>query len=398
MPWREVSAVSERCEFVRLACVEGTGIRELCRRFGISPKTGYKWLRRYRASGRSGLDDRSRRPHRSPRRTPATMEAMILAVRDRHPAWGGRKIAAWLTARGQGPVPSPGTITAILRRHDRIDPAESAKHKPWRRFEHPAPNDLWQMDFMGHFALTRAGRCHPLTVLDDHSRFAVCLRACRDETRRTVETRLTGVFKRYGLPDRILADNGSPWGGMAVGDATRLGVWLMRLGIRLVHGRPYHPQTQGKDERFHRTVRAELVGREAWPDLVRCQTAFDGWRDLYNLERPHQALDMATPASRYRPSRRAFPTALPPIEYGEADAVRRVQQGGRVHYRGREYRVGRAFVGQPVALRPTAVDGVWALVFCRQVLGHVNLHVNHEPGLLPPGPGPDAEVTEPTGL
>ncbi|MGH7429172.1 MAG: helix-turn-helix domain-containing protein, partial [Candidatus Methylomirabilaceae bacterium] len=190
MSWQEVSTVSLRQEFVMLATAEGANVRALCRRYTISPKTGYKWLARYRRQGRAGLTDRARRPHRSPTRTPAALERAVLAVRAAHPVWGGRKIRAVLLARGHQRLPSPSTVTAILRRHGQLAPAEGARHTAWQRFEHDAPNRLWQMDFKGHFALLH-GRCHPLTVLDDHSRFAVGLQACGDETGQTVQARLT---------------------------------------------------------------------------------------------------------------------------------------------------------------------------------------------------------------
>jgi transposase InsO family protein len=376
MPWQEVSTVLLRQEFVMLATAEGANVRALCRRYTISPKTGYKWLARYRRQGRAGVTDRSRRPHRSPTRTAPALERAVLAVRAAHPVWGGRKIRAVLLARGHPTLPSPSTMTAILKRHGQIAPEAAPKHTPWQRFEHDAPNRLWQMDFKGHFALL-AGRCHPLTVLDDHSRFAVGLQACGDETGRTVQSRLTACFRRYGLPEALLVDNGPPWGSDAAHPHTPLTAWLLRLGVRVSHGRPYHPQTQGKDERFHRTLKAEVLGTRVLRDLAACQRAFDRWRDVYNLERPHDALGLAVPASRYRASPRAFPEVLPPIEYGPADLVRKVSDGGELSYRNRTFRVGKAFCGYPVALRPTLVDGVLDVFFCHQRVAQVNLR-NHE--------------------
>ena len=200
MPWEEVSVMSQRKEFVRLAQGEDANLRELCRGFGISPMTGYKWLERFRIGGEDGLIDLTRRPRHSPGRTGFEVEEMVLKVRDAHPAWGGRKLRAWLSARGYGLLPSPSTITAILRRHGRIDPSEGAKHRAWQRFERPEPNQLWQMDFKGHFAML-GDRCHPLTVLDDPSRFSLGLEACGDERTQTVRQRLTKIFRRYGLPE-----------------------------------------------------------------------------------------------------------------------------------------------------------------------------------------------------
>jgi transposase InsO family protein len=345
-----------------LARQEGANIRELCRRYGVGPTSGYKWLARFAAEGSAGLENRSRRPHGSPGRTVAALEAKVVALRREHPAWGGRKLRRRLQDLGEAPVPSASTITGIMRRHGLLEAA--ARHRPFERFERAAPNELWQMDFKGHFA-TAAGRCHPLTVLDDHSRFALCLKACADERGATVQGRLTAVFGRYGLPDRMLMDNGPPWGDDGEHPWTQLTVWLLRVGIGVTHGRPYHPQTQGKDERFHRTLLSEVVGRRAWRDLDDCQRAFDAWRHVYNAERPHQALDLATPATRYRPSRRPFSGRLPPIDYGEGAIVRKVQDGGEIWFANRRWAIGRAFTGQPVALRPTTVDGCYDVVFCQ---------------------------------
>ena len=368
MPWQERSAMSLRHEFVRLARQDGTNIRELCRRYGISPPVAYKWLRRARA-GDAPLADRPRRPATTPTRTPAAIEALMLAERDAHPAWGARKLAHRLRTRADVAVPAPSTIRAILRRHGRIDPTQPAARAATRRFERPAPDELWQMDFKGHVPLgagAGAGRCHPLTVLDDHSRFALGLEACADETAATVRGRLTALFRRYGLPDAMLMDNGAPWGDDGGQPYTVLTAWLVRLGIRVTHGRPRHPQTQGKDERFHRTLKAEVLREPPFADLATAQARFDAWRTTYNCERPHQALGYAIPADRYRPSARAFPEVLPAIAYGPDDCVRRVFAPGRIAFRGRQYRVGRACVGQPVALRPTQESDRYAVYFCHQ--------------------------------
>ena len=372
MVWQEVSAVSLREEFVLLASAEGANVRELCRRYRVSPQTGYKWLHRSWSDPSARLVDASRRPHHSPAKTPAAMEKAVLKVRTAHPAWGGRKIRARLLHLGLDQVQQPCTITAILHRHGLIGPAESATRPHWQRFEHAAPNELWQMDFKGHFALLQ-GRCHPLTVLDDHSRFAVGLEACGDERGTTVQERLTAIFRRYGLPERMVMDNGAPWGSDAAHPHTPLTVWLMRQGIRVSHGRPYHPQTQGKDERFHRTLRAELLQGKWFVDLTHCQPAFDRWRHVYNFERPHQAIGLATPASRYASSPRGFLETLPPIEYGDGDLVLTVGAEGWVRFEGHKFRISMAFRGYPVAFRPTATDGVWDVWFTTHHIAQVDL-------------------------
>ena len=378
MPWKHVTPMSQRKEFVSLAMVDGVNISQLCRRFEISRKTGYKWLARVRAEGETGLADRSRRPRRSPRTTPRGLEEAVLQVREVHPAWGGRKLRVRLQAQGWTQVPAASTITAILHRHGLIDPEESAKHQAWQRFEAPAPNDLWQMDFKGHFELA-PGRCHPLTVLDDHSRYALGLEACADERRDTVQQRLTAIFRRYGLPRKMLMDNGPPWGAEGQADYTTLTVWLLRLGVRVSHSRPYHPQTMGKDERFHRTLKAELLQYCQGLALVQCQPRFDAWRLTYNLERPHEALGMAVPASRYRESPRSFPERIPAIEYGPGDVVRKVYETGRISFHNRFFRLGKAFRGEAVALRPTVTDGLWEVYFGQHRIARINLREPADP-------------------
>lgn len=374
MPWEERSIVSSRREFVMLASQPGANRRALMRRFGVSPTTGYEWLKRYWQEGEAGLADRSRRPHHSPHRTAAGMEAEVVGLRRAQPSWGARKLKGRLEDKyGKGAGPAVSTITAILRRHDLLDPAESARHKPHQRFERAAPNELWQMDFKGHFA-TLGGRCHPLTALDDHSRYALVVEACADERGETVRDRLTAAFRRYGLPVEILMDRGSPWGSDRDHPYTPLIVWLLRLGVGFAHGRPYHPQTQGKIERFHRTLKAEAIGSGVFRDLAHCQQIFDAWRQVYNHERPHDALGLATPASRYRVSARPFPERLPAIDYGPAAIVRKVQQGGWISFHGRSLRLPKAFRGQPVALRPTLDDGVYDVVFCQQRIARLDLH------------------------
>ena len=372
MPWKSVSAMSLRREFVMLALTEGCNRRELCRRFGISPKTGYKWLHRYQSQGLDGLQERSRRPHHSPEQTNETIEHVIIALRDKHPDWGGRKLRRRLLDLGHRDVPAPSTITDILRRHGLLDPALAGQARDYQRFEHPYPNGLWQMDFKGHFALDR-GRCHPLTVLDDHSRFNLALRACDNEQGTTVKTELTGTFRRYGLPERMLVDNGSPWGNDRQSQITPLTVWLMRLGLSVTHARPYHPQTLGKDERFHRTLKREVLSHAVFHHLDQCQRRFDRWRETYNLERPHEALDLDVPAQHYQPSRRTFPEDLPPIEYGAGETVRKVQAKGELFYRGRIYRIPKALRGYPVALRPTDQDGILSVCFCCTQVAEIDL-------------------------
>jgi transposase InsO family protein len=372
MPWKEASVVKLRKEFIDLA--RGTdNFSLLCANFGISRKTGYKWLERFQCNGESGLKDLVRRPVTSPNRIGLAMEKAILEIRKQHRYWGGRKIKRRLENLGYCNVPAASTITEVLKRNALIDPIEAANHSPFNRFQHPYPNDLWQMDFKGHVQCPE-GRCHPLTVLDDCSRFAVALKACLNERRETVENCLIETFRRYGLPNKIITDNGSPWGNHGNNPYTSLGIWLMRLGILIGHSSPAHPQTLGKDERFHRTLKAELLGESLPWRNEEVQKKFDDWRFIYNHYRPHQALNLEVPVNCYTISNRYFPETLPAIEYGSNDIVRKVQSKGILHFQGREFRVPQAFTRYPVALRPRAqYDGIYEVYFVRQLILVINL-------------------------
>ena len=366
--------MSQRHEFVLLAGQDRANVRQLCRQFGISSATAYKWLRRFETEGIQGLREQSRRPLSSPTRTAQAIEQAVIAQRRKHPAWGGRKLRDRLLALGHGQVPSPSTITRILDRHHLLTNEEALRHKPWIRFVHPQPNDMWQMDFKGDFALGR-GRCYPLTVLDDHSRFALGLVACANQRTETTRAALVSIFRRYGLPWRMAMDNGSPWAAYYHGRTcyTEFSVWLIRLGIRLSFSRPHHPQTQGKVERFHRTLAIELLRDQLWTNKQECQRALEKWRAQYNLIRPHEALDMKVPAARYQASVRSFPESLLPIEYDDHEITRIVGDRGQVKYHQRKFFLGNAFAGLRVALRPTTTDGVLDVYLCHQWIGSIDL-------------------------
>lgn len=372
MPWREVSVMDQRREFVRLASQEGVNRRELCRRFEISPEIGYKWLRRFSA-GDNVLADRPRRPQHSPGRSDSVVESRVLEVRDAHPAWGARKIARCLEREGLKP-PAISTIHAILVRHGRVVEPGGTPGQPYQRFEKEAPNLLWQMDFKGHVPLDCGTSCHPLTMIDDHSRYALCLAACADEQSRTVQGRLECTLRQYGLPEAIFVDNGSPWGDPAGEPWTRLAVWLLKLGVRVIHSRPYHPQSRGKNERFHRTLKAEVFALKRFGTLAEVQRAFDRWRTIYNLERPHEALGQDVPASRYRPSSRPMPSQLPEVEYDQGEIVRTVGTTKTyVSFKGRLWKVPQAFRGERVAIRPTDADGRYRIYFGAHHLADIDL-------------------------
>jgi transposase InsO family protein len=369
-------------EFVDLALREGANRRELCRRFGISPKTGYALLARHAAEGVAAYIPRSTRPVHSPARTALPMEQAVVALRRQHPSWGGRKIARRLNDLGHSGVPTPSTITAILHRHGLICAEASHAAHRWQRFEHDAANALWQIDFKGDFDTAQA-RCYPLTLLDDHSRFNLALQACPNVATTSVQPHLTRTFQRYGLPLRINADNGAPWGsprapGQSLSD---LGVWLVRLGIRLSHSAPYHPQTNGKIERFHRSLKAEVIAGSCFADLPQAQKAFERWRGVYNQQRPHDALNLQTPAQRYEPSPRAMPASLPAIEYPGEDTVVMVKWNGEVRFMGHKLRLSNALLKLPVAFRADPHnDGCFDAYFCHHHLMRLDLNA---PALQP---------------
>jgi len=363
--------MQNRLEFVMLASSPEANMRQLCRRFGISAATGYKWLARWRASGVDGLQELSRRPLHSPGRSSAALEQAVVSMRVAHPAWGGRKIARRLHDLGHEAL-AASTVTDILRRNHIALGLFGGGCAPFVRFERSRPNELWQMDFKGHVALLQ-GRLHPLTVLDDHSRFSVVLAACANQRTATVQARLIEAFGRYGQPETIIMDNGSPWGNGPGSAFTPLGVWLIEHGIKISHSRPYHPQTMGKDERFHRTLKAEVLAGPPFADLASAARALECWREVYNTQRPHESLDLAVPASRYRPSTREYAATIAPFEYGPTDLVRRVQQGGHVSVLGQAVRLPQAFAGKAIALRARNEDGVFDAFFRAQYIKTINV-------------------------
>jgi transposase InsO family protein len=372
--WKEATPVSQRTELASLARGQAISITELARRFGVSRKTAYKWIDRQAAGEPS--QDRSRRPERSPLKTALSIEEAVVTLRREHPCWGGRKLAKVLSNQGHALVPAPSTITDILRRHGLLAPPAARATQRWQRFEHPSPNDLWQMDFKGTIDVGQ-GRCDPLTVLDDHSRYNLVLLATTDQRGSTVKTALTDTFRRFGLPLRMNMDNGNPW-GIPSGrsrDLSAFAIWLVRVGIRLSWSAPAHPQTNGKEERFHRSFKAEVVHGRAFADVDQAQQSFDRWRAIYNDIRPHEAIGMAVPADRYRPSPRPFPEALPAIEYAPQDVLLKIDQRGRTRLLRKPFVVSTALAGHVIAARPRdAEDGLYDLYFSHQHIGEINLN------------------------
>lgn len=371
MPWTEVSTMTLRKEFVALASQPGANVSDLCRRFQISRKTGYKWIRRHQNIPCENFADRSRQPRHSPDKTDAQIEQLIILLREKHPEWGGRKLKRRLEDLGHNGIPSPSTITEILKRNNLLHTSSSGSHAHWQRFEHEQPNDLWQMDFKGPIQ-THREEGHALTVLDDCSRYSLGIKICSTQTFQPTYLALRDIFRRYGVPWRMTMDNGNPWGNPH-GRWTKFAAWLIDQGIGVSYSRPRHPQTQGKDERFHRTLKIELLNRVNFKNRNHCQQCCDDWRNIYNHDRPHEALKLGVPSSHYTPSLRPYQECVQEYEYGVGDEVRHVNPNGQISLRGKGYKVSEAFAGRRIAIRPTNVDGILAVFYRHQKVGVLDL-------------------------
>ena len=268
MPWECKTVNKLREEFVAKVMLKEESMNSICRQYGISRTTGYKWVARY-LDGETMLD-KSHEPFNKPYKTNGDTEQMILSVRYDHPTWGARKIKRFLENKGQYDLPSVSTISNILKRCGCVCPEAAIAHTPYKRFEMSHPNDMWQMDYKGHFAMVNGERCHPLTMIDDHSRFSLCIDASSNEQWIPTRESLVRVFREYGMPKAILCDNGSPWSDNTNG-YTPFEIWMIQMDVLPIHGRPIHPQTQGKDERFHRTLKEDLLNRTPIRDLEHAQ-------------------------------------------------------------------------------------------------------------------------------
>jgi len=368
MPWKETDVLSQRVEFVVRCRRDEESISRLCGEFGVSRKTGHKWLRRYGESGFSSLSDRSRRPKRSPNRTPELMEERVVELRQEY-GWSGPKLHELL--KREGVELSASTIDRIIKRRGLVN--EEASHKPaTKRFERSRPNELWQMDFKGEYLFPGRGRCYPLSILDDHSRYAVGVFALRRPSGKSVQKSLRESFEAYGVPEAMLMDHGTPWWNSGNGHGlTKVSVSLIKQGIKLINGSIAHPQTQGKVERFHRTMKQEMKHRGVPQSLEGISEALSHFRQVYNKIRPHEAIDMAVPADRYRPSSRPFNPNPPEWEYPEGSDIRRVDHRGELHIGGRSYYVSKALVEEPVWCR--FIDGKILITYRHMYIREIDL-------------------------
>ena len=371
MPWEERTVKMSREAFVKEVKAGDKSKSQLCREYGISRVTGDKWLGRYENG--EGLDDRSKAPFHVANKTPPEKEAKVLETRKAHPAWGPRKIRQFLLNKGEIDLPSKSAIGNILVRNGCITETASKAATPYKRFEKAAPNEMWQTDFKGHFAMKDGHRCHALTVLDDHSRFSLCVDAKENERRPGVIQSFERLFDEHGLPDSLLCDNGNPWGNSQTTGYTMFEVWLMEYGVLPIHGRIMHPQTQGKEERFHRTMDVELLNLIAIENMVHAQKCFDSFRNCYNNERPHEALNMGVPADFYHASRRKKPDVISEWEYPHECVLRQVKPTGYLTFGSQGYFLSEAFGGKTVAVRESSLENCINIYFRNFRIGRINV-------------------------
>lgn len=355
MPWEERDVMDERTKFLGECLKRERSIREICEEFGISRKTGYKWIGRFQEAGPRGLYDRSRAPNHHPDRVSEEVETAIIRVRERFPRRGPRKLRGWLVNHyPEISWPSVSTIGRILDRHGMIvRRVDRRRTPPWTQpfQECTAPNAVWCADFKGWFITGDGYRCEPLTVTDGFSRYALACRVLPRTTQRYVRPVFEQLFREYGLPWAIRTDNGSPFATRALGGLSRLAVWWIKLGILPERIDPGCPEQNGRHERFHRTLKEETA-LPPKATLVDQQQAFDYFRRDYNEDRPHEALDDIPPARVYTASSRPYPSRLPEMVYPGNMIIRKVRPSGRIRWRGGELYISEALIGEPVAFDP----------------------------------------------
>jgi putative transposase len=374
MPWLETSPMEQRERFIRDHRLDLYAMAELCQRYGISRKTGYKWLARFDEAGRRGLGDRSRAPHHCPHRISAELARLICDARRQHPRWGPRKLLDWLAPRYPIFVwPAVSTAGDLLARAGLVK-----KRRRRRHYQHPGvvpatttqPNDLWTADFKGHFRTRDGIYCYPLTIADQHTRYLLACHGLLSTKGHGVRPVFERLFRAVGVPRAIRTDNGVPFATTGIHGLSQLNVWWLRLGIQHQRILPAQPQQNGAHERMHKTLKGEAI-RPPRATLAAQQRAFNDVRRLYNDERPHQALQGRTPASLYRPSPREYPGALPPLEYPGHFIVKRVTNAGTIRFKRRLLFIANALKQHPIGLEEVA-DGIWSIHFARVLLGRLD--------------------------
>ena len=346
MPWESRTVEELRKEFV-LAAKECNNFSELCREFGITRKTGYKWVERY--SRGESLSDKSRKPITVVNRTADATEKLIIDLRNENPGWGAKKLKEVLESAGHK-MPCAKTVNNILNRYGCISAEESAKHKAFIRFEKDRCNEMWQTDFKGEFKMADNNYCYPLNIFDDHSRFVIKI-APTLTTANVVIPVFRSAFIEFGMPDSVLSDNGAQFAGFRQG-YTKFERWLMDHDVLPIHGRFKHPQTQGKIERFHRTMKDELLKHTVIHDIQDADHQLQLWREKYNTVRPHEALGMKRPSDIYIPSSRVYADTVKPYEYGGQFHVIKVNSWGYVRFDVWQIYLSETMIGAYIEFRP----------------------------------------------
>lgn len=361
MPWKETCTLDERLQFV-VEYLKAVGeMSELCKEFGISRKTGYKWLARYETEGPKGLHDRSRAPHHSPQAIDDDVSQVLLAARRAHPTWGPRKLLVMLQKEKPRVVlPAASTVGDLLRRYGLSEPRKRIRRvapytQPFAACSRS--NELWCADFKGQFRTADRVLCYPLTISDAYSRFIIRCEGLKRATGLGAWPHFEAAFREYGLPRAIRSDNGSPFATKGPHGFSRLSIWWLKLGIRHERIKPGHPEQNGRHERMHRTLKSETA-KPPRSNLRTQQRAFDKFVEEFNYQRPHEAIEQKTPGQIYRPSSRKFPESLPQFEYSSKQSIRRVMDGGRIRLKKRLIYIGDQFSGEDIGLIQ-ASDHTW---------------------------------------
>lgn len=371
MPWSQSSPMDQRTRFIADLKGGAFSMVELCETYGISRKTGYKWLERYEEQGPAGLVERSRRPLGCAHETLSCVAEALVEARRLHPSWGAKKLL-WLVGKRYPTWPLPGrsTVCNILSRNGLVQRRTRARrpgHPGKPKTKIAAPNDVWSADFKGHFR-TRDGRyCYPLTVTDNFSRYVLCCQSLPSTSVEGAKPVFERVFREFGLPAVIRTDNGVPFATHAIARLSELSVWWIRLGIFPELIEPASPQQNGRHERMHRTLKAEAT-RPAAGNLRAQQRRFNDFVHQFNQERPHEALDQRTPASVYQPSPREFPNRLPPLEYPSHFELRLVSRNGGIRWRRQWVNVSHTLAGHYVGFEEID-DALWNVYFGQLLLG-----------------------------
>ena len=373
MPWSETLPMDQRTQFIADFLRDTLTITELCDLYGVSRKTAYKWIDRYLRQGPAGLEARSRKPRLSPNATPDEIVQAFLEVRRRHPSWGAKKLLTIVGKRHpRWELPGRSTVCDILLRHGMVP-----KKKNRRRIGHPgkptsqllAPNDCWSADFKGQFKMGNGQYCYPLTVTDNVSRYLLGCQALETTAVAQAKPVFTRLFKEFGLPKRIRTDNGVPFATNTLARLSSLSAWWVRLGVLPELIEPGKPQQNGRHERMHRTLKAEAT-RPAAGSLSAQQKKFNRFREEFNEERPHEALDQQTPASVHRSSPREMPNKLPALEYPDRFEIRYVSANGGIRWNSEWINVSIVCAGEYVGLEEID-DGIWNVYFGPLKLGRL---------------------------